>query len=243
MKVYRDVIQGTTEWAALRTGIPTASNFSRILTPGGKPSRSAEPYLYELLAERMTGQPTVGYTSHWQDRGSRLEEEAVHFFEFQTDLESEKVGFICDDAETIGASPDRLVNEDGLLEIKVPMPGTHAQYLLKKSVDQDYYVQAMGQLMVSGRQWIYVMSYNPAMPAALIRLERDEAYISLLSAAVTTFSLELERQSALCIERGWLQPSWRRASGGHSTARPSAAGARLDHLAPLDELLRLAGTP
>ena len=117
MKIH-DCKQNTTEWLDLRAGIPTASQFDRIITPTGKPSASAIPYMHQLLAERLMGRPITGYVSFDMDRGKDLEPEAVSFYEFTQDVETMPVGFITNDEETIGASPDRLIGSDGLLEIK-----------------------------------------------------------------------------------------------------------------------------
>lgn len=202
---YKDVIQGTPQWAELRCGVPTASNFSRIITPKGALSKQAEGYMHELLAERMSHIPTVPYTSHWMDRGSNLESEAVSFYEFQRDCETEKVGFVLNDEKTVGASPDRLVGSDGLLEIKCPSPGVHVSYLLKRAVDADYYPQVMGQLWICQKEWNDIMSYSPALPPALIRVERDEAFIEKLAAAVMAFVDELEKQYKVVLDCGWVR--------------------------------------
>lgn len=203
MKIY-DCVQGSTEWLYLRSGIPTASCFDQILTPGGKPSKSAERYLFSLLAEKMMGHPCVEFMSAWMERGNLMEAEAVSFYELQRDVETVKVGFITNDQGTIGASPDRLVGDDGLLEIKVPKESTHVSYLLKKAVDQAYYPQVQGQLWVSGRKWSDILSYHPELPPALIHVERDEEFIGLLSAAVLEFSAVLERYALEARERGWI---------------------------------------
>lgn len=219
MRVH-NCIQGSTEWLRLRAGIPTASCFDQIVTPGGKPSRSAERYLFTLLAERMMGHPCIEAVTTWMDRGSRAEEEAVSFYELQRDCATVKVGFVTNDVGTIGASPDRFVGEDGLLEIKVPKEHTHVLYLLKKAVDQAYYPQVQGQLWIAERRWVDVLSYHPEMPPALIRVERDEKFIGLLAAGVAEFSQVLETYSADVAARGWLPvPS-----------EPPVEDARLDFL-------------
>lgn len=203
MKIY-DVLQGSTEWARLRCGIPTASCFDRILTPGGKPSKSAENYLFSLLAERMMAHPCIEFMSAWMDRGQQLEADAVAFYELQRDVETRKVGLITNDEGTVGASPDRLVGDDGLVEIKVPKESTHVSYLLKKTVDRDYYPQIQGQLWVAERKYVDILSYHPEMPPALLRVERDEEFIKVLSAAVLGFAAALESYALDAKERGWL---------------------------------------
>ena len=206
MKIHEDVLQGSTEWLNLRAGIPTASEFDSILTPGGKASKSSERYLFSLLAERIMGHPRIESVSTWMDRGAEMEGEAVSFYELQRDCETVKVGFITNDSGTIGASPDRLVGDDGLLEIKVPSEHVHVSYLLKKAVDQTYYPQIQGQLWIAERQWVDICSYHPEMPPALIRVERDEAFIVLLKAAVGEFSKVLENMALELAEKGWIKP-------------------------------------
>src|SRR5262245_45091449 len=118
--IIHDVVQGSTSWLQLRAGIPTASQFDQIITPSGKPSKSAERYMLTLLAERLMGHPITENVSMWMKRGSEMEADAVAFYQLQTDSDTVPVGFITNDEGTIGASPDRLVGEEGLLEIKCP---------------------------------------------------------------------------------------------------------------------------
>jgi hypothetical protein len=206
--IHTDIVQGTSEWLKLRSGIPTSSEFDKILTPGGKISTQAEGYMYKLLAERIMGHPCAEFMSHWMDRGSLMEADAVAFYEFTRETKTEKVGFITNAAGTIGCSPDRTVALDGfaegLVEIKVPSEQVHMSYLLGSgSPYEAYRCQMQGQLWISQRQWIDSLSFHPELPPALMRIERDEEFINLLEAAVTTFSLELERQWQMCIEKGW----------------------------------------
>jgi YqaJ-like viral recombinase domain len=204
--IIHDCIQGSTEWLHLRAGIPTSSCFDQILTPSGKPSKSAERYLFTLLAERMMGHPVTEFMSHWMDRGSQAEAEAVSFYEFTRDLPTTKIGFITNDIGTIGTSPDRFVNEDGHLEIKVPNEATHVAYLMQTgSAYEAYKMQIQGQLWITSRQWCDILSYHPEMPPALIRIERDEGCIQVLSVAVEAFSRTLEALYQEVINRGWVK--------------------------------------
>src|SRR5439155_25787170 len=132
-------VQGTSEWLRLRAGIPTASAFDKIMTPGGKPSKQAEKYLWTLLAERLMGHPVTEFVSMWMQRGSQLEVDAVRFYELQREIETLPVGFITNNAATIGASPDRLVGGDGLLEIKASSEAVHMGYLLQEGTAYDEY--------------------------------------------------------------------------------------------------------
>lgn len=204
MKVHQ-CVQGSQEWLQLRAGIPTASAFDKILSPKGKLSSQAEKYMFTLLAELIMGHPVLEYVSTWMDRGHQSESEAVAFYEGQVGADTEKIGFITTDDGQIGASPDRLVGADGLLEIKVPKESTHVGYLLKRAVDQEYFPQVQGQLWIAERRWLDILSYHPEMPPALIRVERDEAYIATLSFAVGEFAKALEQLAQQLREKGWIQ--------------------------------------
>lgn len=203
--IVHEVVQGTTEWLALRAGIPTASCFDKILTPTGKASTQAAKYMHQLLAERMMGHPVTEFVSTWMDRGQQLEAEAVAYYELQRDAETTKIGLVTNDARTIGASPDRFVGDDGLLEIKVPKESTHVGYLLTHEIDAEYRPQVQGQLWVTGRRWSDVLSYHPEMPPALVRVARDEAYIELLDRAVGEFSRRLEAVALDLMGKGWIK--------------------------------------
>lgn len=203
--ILHNVTQGTTQWLAVRAGIPTASAFDRIVTPKGKPSTQAEKYMHMLLAERIMGHPVLQVQTHWMGRGKELEGEAVLYYEGVRELDTTPIGFVTNDEGTIGASPDRFVGDDGLLELKVPAEHTHVGYLLTKSVDAEYYPQVQGQLWVTGRKWLDIMSYHPEMPPAIVRVERDEAFIATLSREVQTFSDLLERKSAELTVKGWIK--------------------------------------
>lgn len=202
--LIHETLQGTTEWLALRSGIPTASCFDRILTPKGKPSAQAEKYLWRLLAERIMDHPITEAISYWMGRGLATEAEAVAYYEHVRELDTVPVGLMTNDTATIGASPDRLVGDRGLLEIKVPAEHTHVGYLLTSAVDAEYYPQVQGQLWIAEREWLDIMSYHPEMPPALIRVERDELYIATLARAVEEFSARLESEAATLRERGWI---------------------------------------
>lgn len=203
--IIHDCVQGTEEWLRLRSGIPTASQFDKILTKSGKKSASQERYMYALLAERMMGHPRFEFMSHFMERGIELEAKAVAKYEMLNDVDTFPIGFVTNDARTVGASPDRGVGERGLLEIKVPKDETHAMYLLGSgSVFDEYKVQALGQLWVAEKDVNDTVSFHPEMPTAIVRTERDEGFISLLEEAVMEFSAKLEAKALELAEKGWM---------------------------------------
>lgn len=182
--------QGTDEWFAARRGIPTASNFSKIITTTGKASTSAGGYMNELLAEWLADKSFAAeLNSEWVARGNELEAEARAFYELKSSADVEEVG-LCylNDQKLVGASPDGLVGEDGLLEIKCPKHSTHVGYLLARKLPSSYIQQVQGQLWVTGRQWCDFVSYHPDFETMIIRIERDESFITALSASIARFN-------------------------------------------------------
>jgi YqaJ-like viral recombinase domain len=211
MKVH-NVQQNTDAWRQLRAGIPTASQFHKIITPGLKASSQQEGYMFHLIAERIMGRPIEPPAKgKWMERGHELEASAIQFYELQRDMTVQKVGFITNDEGTVGCSPDGLVGDEGMLEIKVPAEHTHVGYLITKSVDTDYHPQAQGQLWLSGRKWNDVMSFHPEMPAALIRVERDSKYIRILEEAVMQFVSKVDSAYRELKERNMSAPQPRTA--------------------------------
>ena len=189
--------QGSPEWLASRLGRPSASNFGRLVTGSGKPSSSAESYINEMIAERLTGRSKPFYTNEHMERGNALEPEAREAYEFITDFEVVETGFILHDSEEFGCSPDGLVAEQGGLEIKCPSDSVHVSYLRAGKVPSKYYQQVQGCLWITGREWWDFMSYHPEMPHLLVRSHRNEKYIEAMAEqvekAVKTIVEETER--------------------------------------------------
>jgi len=187
-----DVQQGTPEWLSARLGIPTASRFSNIMTPKTrKPSAGATKYMCGLIAERFFGAPVEEASTDFMARGSALEAHAVSHYELLRGVDTVKVGFMLEDGRRYGASPDRLVGEDGMLEAKCPSAAVHIMALLGMQ-DDEYVSQCQGQMLVSGRKWVDLMFYNPALPPHIIRIDRDEQYISELSFCLDSFCQRLD---------------------------------------------------
>lgn len=197
-----DCAQGSEAWFMARIGIPTASQFAKIITnKTQKLSEQSDAYAHKLLAEQILGVSLDGESSGFMERGQILEQQAVDYYELQRDCETEEVGFVLRDDRRVGCSPDRFVGEDGLLEIKCPAPDTHIGYLL----DDDgigYRAQTQGQLWICERQWIDTLSFHPSMPPALIRVMRDEEYIANLAKAVEQFLWRMDGFKQQLAKRG-----------------------------------------
>lgn len=209
MKII-DVIQGTPEWHAARLGIPTASKFDKILTNKTlKLSASAILYAYDLTAEWIIGESSDSGRSSIMERGLELEEAAMKWYEFETDQDTREVGFITDDDGRYGCSPDRLVGDDGGLEIKCPMADTHIKYLLSPTALVDEYRhQVQGGLWITGRKWWDLVSYHPVMPKVRIRLTPDADWIEAFEPAFTEFLKALDEVKAQAKAKGcipWLE--------------------------------------
>lgn len=187
--------QYSPEWYAARLGIPTASALHKIITPAEfKPSKQSGDYMAELLSEWWMGHPVDTLSTAPMQRGSDLEAEAVAAFEFQFGLKTEPVGFMLNDEGTFGASPDRLVEDGSLLEVKCSLPKNHMNALLSQKPEQDRMPQLLGQLYVSGAKLNRLWFYHPELPYVHIPVERDEANeakIGLLQTALEKFWAEM----------------------------------------------------
>lgn len=193
-----DCIQGSPEWDRARLGIITSSEFGRILTPKTrKVSAQAAGYINELVAEWALGYREEGWQgSYWTERGSNLEAEAAAYYDMKRGLDSRPVG-LCylDEQRLVAASPDRMVDPDGLLELKCPMAKTHVGWLLEGGLPAEHVPQAQGQLWVTKRAWVDFMSYHPELPPLLVRVEPDPEWQKSLDEQIP---LLLE---ALCLAR------------------------------------------
>lgn len=187
-----DCEQGSPEWFDCRRGIATASEFGTILAKGrdGGASKTRRTYLMKLLGERVTGEPMYNYQNDHMERGKEMEDEARDMYAFMTDAEPIRVGFVRNGE--VGCSPDSLIGDDGLLEIKTKLAHLQMEVLLGGDVPSEHVPQLQGQLWVTGRQWVDFVSYWPKAPPFIKRVHRDEAYIKKLAEGVQTFLNELK---------------------------------------------------
>lgn len=189
--------QGTLAWRQLRAGKVTASRIADVMarTKSGY-SAARENYLTELVIERF-GVISDGFTNSAMLWGTEQEPFARAQYELESGALVEQVAFI--DHPFIpmaGASPDGLVSNDGLLEIKCPNSATHFNYLLEGVVPEKYKPQMAWQMACTNRLWCDFVSYDPRVPEALqyfeIRYERDDSYILEIESEVNKFLDELE---------------------------------------------------
>ena len=180
--------QGSSEWMQSRCGLPTASYFDKLLTTKGAPSKSSQKYMYQLAGERITQVKESGYQNAAMTRGIEMEAEAISFYEMTNDVTVERVG-LCyrDEQKRVGASPDGLVGDEGMVEIKCPEIHTHVSYMLKGGLDMAYFQQCQGQLLVTGRKWVDLVSYYPGLQPVVIHMERDEKFLAILAVELACF--------------------------------------------------------
>jgi hypothetical protein len=188
--IIHDMPQGSPEWAIARLGIPTASQFHRIITAvKGDLSTSAGKYAHELVAETLLGRPLEGPTLNTFaiERGKRLEPVAAQHYEFATDTETRLVGFVTTDDGRLGCSPDRLiVGQRGGLEIKAKLEAAHLAILFD-GPEEHHKQQIQGCLAICEAEWWDLLAYHPELPPAQNRIQRDEPYIAKLGAALREF--------------------------------------------------------
>lgn len=195
-----DFAQYSPEWWNVRRGIPTASEFDRILTPAtGKLSKSADGYACQLIGERLSTEyplTTMNPTTAAMERGTAMETAARSWYAVYHGLEVREVGFALSECGRFGCSPDGLVDGDGGIEIKCPMPHTMVGWLLSGELPNDYKAQVHGSLIVTGRQWWDFVAYCPGLPELVVRVTPDD-YTEKLREALELFHAryqELENQ-------------------------------------------------
>lgn len=192
--------QGTDAWFQQRLGKVTASKIADIVakTKTGY-STSRANYMAQLVVERLTGVKADSFTNAAMEWGTQTEPLARAAYELKNGVMVDEVAMI--DHPTIpmsGASPDGLVGEDGLIEIKCPNTATHLDTLLSGEADKRYTYQMQWQMACTGRKWNDFVSFDPRMPDNLQlfikRVERDDELIKELEAEVVKFLAEVDEK-------------------------------------------------
>lgn len=194
--------QGSDEWIAARVGKVGASRIADIVakTKTGY-STSRANYAAELVAERLTGKKTDGYTNAAMQWGTDNEPTARAMYEFMRNAAVTEVGIVLHPAiANAQASPDGLVGDDGLVEIKCPLTATHISTLRGGEIDGRYAKQMQWQMACTGRAWCDFCSFDPRLPAEMQlhvrRVNRDPVMIAELEREVRTFLKEIDETVA-----------------------------------------------
>ena len=198
MNIIHDIKQGSDEWLELRLGKITASRFKDVMTNGrgGSPSKTAESYMMELAIEKVTGKSLPFFENDAMRHGTETEPQARAMYELVSGNEVSEVAFI-EHNEFIGVSPDGLIGNDGLLEIKCPNTKTQVErYLSNIGLPSDYKWQVHGQIWVAEREWCDFLSFDDRIDTAAqyicTRVYRDEVLIKELSERTKDFSEKLQ---------------------------------------------------
>jgi putative phage-type endonuclease len=194
--------QGTDEWLLERCGRVTASRIADLMaTTRSGFAASRDNYKAQIIAERLTGCVAPSFTNSAMQHGTETEPEARRAYEFYVDRDVQQVGFVAHpQIEMAGASPDGLVGDDGLLELKCPNTATHIETLLTGRIPDKYHKQMQFQLACTGREWCDFASYDNRMPERMRlfvkRVSRDAQDIGEIETAVRAFLLEIDETLA-----------------------------------------------
>ena len=202
--------QGTDEWHQARLGKVTASRVADVMakTKTGYGASRAN-YMADLLVERLSGRPGDYYQNAAMQWGTEQEPNARAAYEVMTGNIVVEVGFVphwaVNTLSMAGASPDGLIGDDGLVEIKCPNTATHVDTLLGQEVPSKYIMQMQWQMACTGRKWCDFISYDPRLPASMQlfvkRVERDDAMIKDMEQEVIKFLAELDEKITKLTER------------------------------------------
>jgi predicted phage-related endonuclease len=190
--------QRSTEWVIARLGNPGASSISKIITSTGAVSKQRDDYLMQLAAETVSGRPEdEGYLSRHMVNGIEREDASRAFFEMIYGLEVRQVGIVFkDEFKMFHCSPDGLVGDNAILELKNPMMKSHVKALLDGTLPTEYVGQCQMSLYVCERELCYFMSSCEGLAPFILEVKRDEAYIGKIAKALSDFWVDLCRMVA-----------------------------------------------
>lgn len=199
-RIWPDMDQRTEAWFRARAGRPTASQFSRIITPDGKDSTGWANYATELMVEAICPHLIEGsfYGNDHTDRGNRLEPHAIRWAEDSLGYKINEVGFITCDNELFGCSPDGLVtNSDGSIiagiEVKSPEEKKHARHVLVGKLPAEHRQQVHGSMVVTGLRHWYFVSYSEFLEPFICLVEWD-SYTDKVSNALSRFAIYYQQR-------------------------------------------------
>ncbi|ENN93707.1 lambda exonuclease family protein [Bartonella bovis] len=199
--------QRTPEWFQARLGKVTASNIDSIVdkTAKGSPTSKYENYKIKLITERLTGKTVSSYETPAMRWGNEHEDRAIEEYSFIYDTPVSRCGFIPHPTiEMAGASPDGLIGDDGLVEVKCPQETTHVRFLRDSKIKPEYILQMQFQMACTGRKWCDFVSFNPLftdqathLRVKALRIPRDDEQIECINKAVETFLAEIEQETRI----------------------------------------------
>lgn len=191
-----DCRQQTEEWDRWRNR-PTASEFGKFCTPAkGEYSSQATGYAAKIVAKRL-GVYQEPPPSFWMEWGNEHEPNARHWYCTEYECDVRQVGFVLPDhTDAYGGSPDGLVGDDGLVELKCPAPETLINYHAEGILPLAYKPQVQGLLLITGRKWCDFVAWHPELSPFVIRVEPDEKYQTKQAEALLRLLEEIARIEA-----------------------------------------------
>jgi len=194
LHIYDELEQGSDAWLAARCGIVTASVVGQLITPKTvKPASNdySRALTASLVAERITGHVEPIYENDDMRRGTMSEPYARDIYAEHQGVTVDEVGFMVrEEANSnwhLGYSPDGLIGETGLIEIKSPRQKKHLATILADDVPLEHMAQIQAGLLVTGREWLDFVSYNGGMPLFIKRVYPDPKWGQAILDAVTAF--------------------------------------------------------
>lgn len=191
--------QRSTEWFSERAGKVTASCIYKVMArlKDGKPGADRTNYHAQLVTERLTGMASEGFSNAAMQWGTDTEPQARASYALETGTIPFEIGFVRHPKiADAGASPDGLVGEDGLVELKCPNTATHIATLTGSPIDRKYLLQMQFQMACSERQWCDFASFDPRLPDPMQlhirRVPRDDKMVAEIEAEVVAFLAEVD---------------------------------------------------
>lgn len=203
--------QGSPEWIAARRGVVTGSRFKdcRAKLKNGEPSKDCMAYAYDIARERCGGMAPAKFQNAAMRIGTEQEAPAVRMYEVRTGYLTEEVGFFTTEDGLFGLSPDRLIDDDGVLEVKTLVSSATLFTALAEGDVSEYMDQCLGYLWLLGRQWVDLVLWVPDLQHMTVkRITRDENAIEALEADLIAFAkIVADNEAALRRALGQTQPA------------------------------------
>ena len=195
LTIHREMLQGSPEWFAARRGVLTASIIGALITPTKKVAANdkSRGLVSAIVAERMTDWEDPEFTNGDMERGHQVEPIARAWYEAERNVQVEQVGFMVlelDDGTKVGYSPDGLVGDDGLIEVKGPRGKNHVQWFVDVFDGKEvaaHMAQCQTGMFVAGRSWCDFISYLGGEPVLVTRVEADPDWFEVIEKAAKDF--------------------------------------------------------
>ncbi|MBU2018011.1 MAG: YqaJ viral recombinase family protein [Bacteroidetes bacterium] len=180
-KYYYDIEQNTDEWFQVKLGHFGASTAAELLMKSS--TAGYNNLINRIVFERIVGNRPESFSNEWMERGIELEAEALKAYELMTFNKTQRVGYVELD-KWIGCSPDSLIDDDGLIQVKCPKYSTHIDYILSDNIPSNYQKQMQFEMMVTERKYNIFFSYHPDLKPFIKIVYRDPEIIELIEKAL-----------------------------------------------------------